>query len=72
LAELAVLEVVVGVGAAAIVSEKPDVESCGELSESFTVTLNSKVPLALGVPLIVPLAERVRPAGKEPEARLQI
>ena len=53
-----------------MVSARVDVTVCGELSESLTVTLNENVPLAVGMPLIVPLVDRVNPAGKEPEGRL--
>lgn len=55
-----------------MVSERVDVAVWGEVSESLTVTLNEDIPLAVGVPLIVPLGERVNPAGKEPEERLHV
>jgi hypothetical protein len=38
----------------------------------LAVTLNEDVPLAEGVPLTVPLVERANPAGREPEAKLQV
>ncbi len=59
-------------GAAAMVSFSAEVTDLGVLSASFTVTLKEEAPLASGVPLMVPLVERVNPAGKEPEARLQV
>jgi hypothetical protein len=44
----------------------------GEL-ESFTCTVNEKVPEAVGVPLIVPVeAVKDKPAGSEPLVRLQV
>ena len=61
-----------GGAGAAMVSASEAVAACGEASESFTVTLNEEVPLADGVPLMAPAVERVRPAGREPEARLQV
>lgn len=42
----------------------------GEVSESLTVRPNENVPLAVGVPLIVPPLERDNPAGNDPEVRL--
>lgn len=53
-----------------MVIAKVDVAVWGEVSESVTVTLNENVPLAVGLPLIVPLVERVNPAGNEPEVML--
>lgn len=50
----------------------PEVAAWREASESFAVTLNEEVSLDVGVPLIAPLMERANPAGKEPEARLQV
>lgn len=50
---------------------RAEVTACGEDSESLTVTLKEDVPLAVGLPLMVPLVERVNPAGKEPETRFQ-
>ena len=47
-----------------MVSARADVTVCGELSESLTVTLNENVPLAVGMPLIVPLVDRVNPAAR--------
>jgi hypothetical protein len=43
----------------------------GEL-ESVTRTVKLEVPVAVGVPEIVPAAERVKPVGKDPEVRLQV
>jgi hypothetical protein len=40
---------------------------CAGLSASVTVTVKLDVPLAVGVPEIVPLADRLRPAGRLPE-----
>jgi hypothetical protein len=34
--------------------------------ESVTLTVNFKVPAALGVPVIVPLADKLKPAGSLP------
>jgi hypothetical protein len=62
----------VAAAAAAIVRAKLEVAACGELAESFTVMLKEDVPLAEGVPLIAPTVESARPAGREPEARLQV
>jgi len=50
---------------------RAEVTACGEDSESLTVTLKEDVPLAVGLPLMTPLVERVNPAGKDPEARVQ-
>jgi hypothetical protein len=44
----------------------------GEVAESVAWTVKEKVPLALGVPLMTPELESVRPAGSEPEARLHV
>jgi hypothetical protein len=38
----------------------------GEL-ESVTLTVKLEVPVAVGVPEIVPALESVRPAGRDPE-----
>ena len=46
---------------------------CTGLLESVTCTVKLVVPVALGVPEIVPLEEIVRPAGKvDPDAKLQV
>ena len=58
--------------AAATASVKAEVAACGELSESFTVRLKEAVPLAVGVPLMVPEVPSVKPAGKLPEMRVQV
>ncbi len=34
--------------------------------------LREEAPLAVGVPLMAPLVEKVNPAGKVPDARLQV
>jgi hypothetical protein len=36
------------------------------VAESFTVTTMVRVPLTVGVPAIVPVEVRVRPAGRLP------
>lgn len=59
------------VAAAEMVRLRAEVTACGDDSESLTVTLNADVPLAVGLPLMTPLVERVNPAGKDPEARVQ-
>lgn len=40
---------------------------CAGLPESFTVAVMLNVPLAVGVPEIVPLLASVSPAGSAPE-----
>jgi hypothetical protein len=40
--------------------------------ESVTLTMKFEVPVAVGVPEIVPEAESVRPAGREPELIVQV
>jgi hypothetical protein len=47
-----------------IVNDSADVADADVLSVAFTVTF--AVPAAVGVPDIVPLAERVSPAGSDP------
>ena len=42
------------------------------LPESFTMTERGKVPLAVGVPEIVPVGERAIPVGRLPEAIDQV
>jgi hypothetical protein len=39
--------------------------------ESVTFTVKVVEPAVVGVPEIVPLVERVKPAGKDPELMLQ-
>jgi hypothetical protein len=39
--------------------------------ESVTFTVKVEEPAVVGVPEIVPLVERVKPAGKDPELMLQ-
>ena len=40
---------------------------------SCTVTVNGNVPLAVGVPLMIPVeAFNIRPAGSAPEATVQL
>ena len=46
------------------------VAACGELAESFAVTLKKLVPAVVGVPLIAPELDSVSPAGSAPEAML--
>jgi hypothetical protein len=70
---LALVDVVlVAAAAAAMVRPRLEVADWGELAESLTLMLNVDFPLAVGVPLILPAVESVRPAGSEPEARLQV
>jgi hypothetical protein len=59
-------------GAAATTIVSAAVADWGVDSESLAVTLKDDVPLAEGMPLIVPVVERVNPSGKEPEAELQV
>jgi hypothetical protein len=40
--------------------------------ESITLAVNENEPDAVGVPEIVPAAERVKPAGNAPELMLQL
>ena len=46
----------------------PEADSAGD-PLSFTATVNVEVPLAVGVPEIAPALDRVKPAGRLPEAR---
>ena len=55
-----------------MVSFRAEVTLLDVLSESLTVTLKEEAPLADGVPLMVPVVERAKPAGKDPEATLQV
>jgi hypothetical protein len=57
---------------AMMVRPRVEVAACGVDSESLTVTLKDEATAAVGVPLMVPLLERVTPAGKEPEATLHV
>ncbi len=57
---------------AMMVSARLEVAACGEDSESLTVTLKEEASAVVGVPLMVPLLERVNPAGKLPDATLQV
>ena len=41
-------------------------------AESVTLTVTEKVPLAVGVPPMAPAEDKVKPAGRDPEARLQV
>ena len=41
-------------------------------AESVTLTVMEEVPLAVGVPLMTPAEDNDKPAGSEPEARLQV
>jgi hypothetical protein len=41
-------------------------------AESVTLTVMDEVPLAVGVPLMAPAEDKVKPAGNVPEARLQL
>jgi hypothetical protein len=40
---------------------------CGGFDESTTCAVKGKVPAALGIPVIVPAAFRVKPVGRLPE-----
>jgi hypothetical protein len=40
--------------------------------ESVTLTVKVEDPAVVGVPEIVPLVERLNPAGKDPELMLQV
>ncbi|XWK67920.1 hypothetical protein RBB80_31800 [Tunturiibacter gelidiferens] len=52
----------------ATASERVAVAVCWVELESLTATVMEKLPLAVGVPEIMPvLAEMVRPAGRLPE-----
>ena len=53
-------------GAANACSEKARVAAAGGWDASSAVTVKLAVPVVVGVPLINPVEERVRPAGKEP------
>jgi hypothetical protein len=62
-----------GVTAAATVSVNDFVAVCAVgVVESVTFVVKLKEPDAVGVPEIVPVADRVRPPGKAPELRLQL
>jgi hypothetical protein len=54
------------------VMAKPDERVIGAgLSASLTCNVNTNVPVAVGVPEIVPLAApRLRPAGRDPATTL--
>ncbi|XWK67921.1 hypothetical protein RBB80_31805 [Tunturiibacter gelidiferens] len=62
-------EVIASAGVpAAMVSERVAVAVCWVELESLTATVTEKLPLAVGVPEIMPvLAERLSPAGRLPE-----
>jgi hypothetical protein len=45
---------------------------CGGFPASVTVAVKLDVPLAVGVPEIAPLADRLRPAGRLPEVIDQV
>ncbi len=40
--------------------------------ESVTSTVNEKVPSWVGVPLMVPVEDRVKPGGSDPDASDQL
>lgn len=62
-----------GVGPATMVTLNVLLAVCGVEPESFTWTVNEKLPVWLGVPLIWPVeAFIVRPGGKEPEVTDQV
>ena len=66
-------EVIIAIGAGAMVSEiEADLFWAG-LDESATAAVKLKVPLAVGVPEMRPVdAARLRPAGSEPEVIDQV
>jgi hypothetical protein len=50
-----------------------DVPVCGGVEESVALSEMVELPTAVGVPEITPVEEfRVRPAGSEPEATVQV
>ena len=57
-------------GATVIVMLNDCVAVCA--AESVTLAVKLKEPVVVGVPEIVPAAERVSPAGKAPELILQL
>jgi hypothetical protein len=60
-------------GAAATVKGIVAVAACGDELESATETVKEKLPLAAGVPEMMPvLGARLIPAGSCPEAMLQV
>jgi hypothetical protein len=68
-----VVVICTGVTAAATVSVNDFVEVCAVgVVESVTFAVKLNDPEAVGVPEIVPVAERVRPPGKAPELMLQV
>jgi hypothetical protein len=72
-ARIEVVVICTGVTAAAIVIVSDWLEACAVgVVESVTFAVKLKEPDAVGVPEIVPLADKPRPAGKAPEATLQL
>jgi hypothetical protein len=60
-------------GAAATVKGTVAVADCGDELESTTETPKEEVPLAVGVPVMMPVfGARLSPAGSCPEAMLQV
>jgi hypothetical protein len=58
--------------AAAMMILNPWLALSGDVPESFTDTLNEKVPAWVGVPEIAPLLLSVDPAGRLPEETDQL
>ena len=65
-------EVVETCDAGAIVTGKLALATLGGCSASATVTLNEKLPDALGVPDRAPALLRLSPGGKLPDATFQV
>ena len=58
---------------ATIRTEVVPVALCCDALESFACTVNEKVPVVAGVPLIAPVeAFRLNPAGSEPAVTLNV
>ena len=57
-------------GGAVMVTESGRVTDCEPLSATRTVKL--ELPAVVGVPLITPVPDSVKPAGKDPEVTDQV
>jgi hypothetical protein len=72
-AETEAVVICTGIGAVPTVSENVFVADCAGVAESVTFAMKLNVPVAVGVPEIVPVAaDSVKPAGSAPELRLQL
>ena len=60
-----------GGGAETVILNGPEA-LCAGVPESVTLTVKLDVPALVGVPVIWPLEESVRPAGRLPAATLQL